>query len=246
MQLHRTGRAYHVKNMLLPCATNPSHHTTDTPAMPVLTDAERAKMDDGPDDAFYDHPRFVQHIDAAFRRRLTDLYRARLHDGLRVLDLMSSWVSHVPEEMTFAHLEGHGLNADELARNPRLDHFFVQNLNAQSALPLADATFDAVLCAVSVQYLQQPERVFAEVARVLRPGGLVVVTFSNRMFAQKAIRAWREADGRGRCDLVARYLASTEAFGPPDVIVHEPVVPPLAQLFGGGADPFYAVCATRG
>jgi SAM-dependent methyltransferase len=224
-----------------PSSATPSPSSGDA----VLSDAERAKQDDAPDARFYDQPRFVQHIDTGFRKRLTDLYRERLSEGACVLDLMSSWVSHLPEEMTFDEVVGHGLNAEELAENPRLDRHFVQDLNADPALPLDDAAFDAVLCAVSVQYLQRPEDVFAEVARVLRPGGVVIVSFSNRMFSQKAIRAWREATGRGRLDLVARVLASTGAFDAPERITHDPFVPPVMRFFGAAPDPFYAVVATR-
>lgn len=215
----------------------------------VLTDAQRAKQDARPDAAFYRQPRFVQHVDAAFRTRLTALYRQRLRPGDRVLDLMSSWVSHLPDEMAFAHVQGHGMNREELAANSHLDHFFVQNLNATPALPLEDASVDAVLCAVSVQYLQHPERVFAETARVLRPGGRVIVSFSNRMFASKAIRAWREASGPERLALVARYLDATEAFEPPERIADDPMASRSAlerqahALFGHTPDPFYAVCA---
>ncbi|CAO5046919.1 hypothetical protein MiTs_02044 [Microcystis aeruginosa NIES-2521] len=100
---------------------------------------------------------------------------------------MSSWVSHLPEEMEFEHIEGHGMNGEELAKNPRLHSYFVQDLNAQPKLPLEDSSFDAVLITVSVQYLQYPEAIFAELYRILKPNGLVVVSFSNRMFYPKAI-----------------------------------------------------------
>jgi SAM-dependent methyltransferase len=211
----------------------------------VLSDAERAKQDTRPDAAFYSTPRFVQHVDDGFRKRLTALYRRELDAGMRVLDLMSSWVSHLPDDVSFSHVEGHGLNAEELDANPRLDHSFVQNLNAEPRLPLQDASFGAVLCAVSVQYLQHPESVFAEVARVLRPGGMVIVSFSNRMFPQKAIRAWRTASGSERCALIARYLEAAGGFEAPDVERHTPLVLPVQRFFGSAPDPFYAVVARR-
>jgi SAM-dependent methyltransferase len=216
----------------------------------VLTDEQRAKENARPDSAFYQQPRFVHHVDGRFRERLTALYRDRLAPGCTVLDLMSSWVSHLPEDPEFGHVEGHGLNDEELAANPRLDHFFVQDLNADPVLPLSDLpegeeAYDAVLCAVSVQYLQYPERVFAEVARALRPGGTFIVSFSNRMFAQKAIRAWREASGPERCRLVARLMDATGAFTAPETITHVPDVPPTQRFLGNAPDPFYAVCARR-
>jgi ubiquinone/menaquinone biosynthesis C-methylase UbiE len=199
----------------------------------VLDPAARSKLVEGDDAAFYDQPRFVHHVDEGFRRRLTALYRDVLADGDRVLDLMSSWVSHLPDSWS-GEVVGHGLNAEELAANDRLDEWVVQNLNEERALPFDDARFDAVLCAVSVQYLQYPGAVFAEIARVLAPGGVCVASFSNRMFVGKAVRAWRERDMDGRAALVARYFDATEAFTDPDLVRERPA-----------EDPFYAVIARR-
>ncbi len=212
---------------------------------PVLTPTQRKKQNPRADAQFYSQPRLVQHVDEHFRERLTDLYRERLEAGDEVLDLMSSWVSHLPEEMTFDRVVGHGMNEEELAANERLDRFFVQDLNDTQALPLEDGAFDAVLCAVSVQYLQYPEQVFSELGRTLRPGGIVVVSFSNRMFAQKAIQAWRASSGRERLDLVGQYLEAADAFDAPDLISESPLVPPTQRFLGGAPDPFYAVCARR-
>lgn len=200
----------------------------------LLGDADRARLFESDDGAFYDSPRFVQHVDERFRERLTDCYREVLADGDDVLDLMSSWVSHLPPERSLGRVVGHGMNEAELRRNEALDRWFVQNFNADQRLPLTDGAFDAALCAVSVQYLQYPVRVFEEVARVLRPGGTVVVSFSNRMFPQKAIRAWRLRSMDGRASLVAEYLRETGGFTDPEVRSTE-------YLDG---DPFYAVLAT--
>jgi ubiquinone/menaquinone biosynthesis C-methylase UbiE len=211
----------------------------------VLSPEQREQQNARPDAQFYRKPRLVQHVDEHFRTRLTDLYRERLTPGDDVLDLMSSWVSHLPQEMPFGRVVGHGMNEEELAANERLDHFFVQDLNETQALPLGDAAVDAVLCAVSVQYLQYPERVFSEVGRVLRPGGIVVVSFSNRMFAQKAIRAWRTSSGRERLALVEQYLEATGTFEGGDRISESPLVPPTQRFLGGAPDPFYAVWARK-
>ncbi len=216
------------------------HHTMHS----LLTPAQRAKLDPTDDGLFYRSPRFVTHVDRGFLRRLTDLYRDRLPAGGRVLDLMSSWVSHLPPEMEFARVVGHGLNAEELARNPRLDSYFVQNLNRDLVLPLPDASFDAVTIAVSVQYLQYPEVTFAEIHRVLAPGGVAIASFSNRMFYQKAIAAWRDASDRDRVALVKRYFQSVPGFGPPEAIVHPAGIATLWPWFDGG-DPFYGVLAYR-
>ena len=164
------------------------------------------KADPSPDPAFYASPRLVAHIDDNAIAAVTQLYRETLPEGGEVLDLMSSWISHLPDEMRFAHVTGHGMNAAELAANPRLDESFVQDLNANPDLPLGNAAFDGVCLCVSVQYLQQPVAVFREVARVLRPGAPFVVTFSNRCFPTKAVAIWQALDGAQQQQLVSLYM----------------------------------------
>lgn len=204
---------------------------------PVLDATDRRKLLDGDDRDFYASPRFVHHVDEAFRERLTALYHREIPADARVLDLMSSWVSHLPpaSETDYPRVVGHGLNREELAENDRLDDWFVQNLNADQSLPFADDSFDAVLNAVSVQYLQYPAAVFREVARVLAPGGVLVVSFSNRMFPQKAVRAWRAASMDERADLVCDYLDAAGGFDAVETVRETP----------RGRDPFYAVVARR-
>jgi SAM-dependent methyltransferase len=212
----------------------------------MLRPNQRLKLDDANDKLFYDYPRFVTHVDEGFIQQLTDLYRDRLKPKTRILDMMSSWVSHLPEEMQFDHVEGHGLNAEELARNPRSHHYFVQNINENPQLPLPDKDFDAVLNCVSVQYLQYPEAIFSEIHRILKPGGVAIISFSNRMFFQKAIQAWRDASESSRVELVKHYFTSVPGFTTPEVIVHKSTMPTVLQWLGAaGGDPFYAVIAYR-
>lgn len=170
----------------------------------VLSADQRAKLDPGDDGEFYDEPRFVTHADDGFHRRLTELYARATDPGDRLFDAMASWVSHLPDR-EYDRVVGHGLNAEELAANDRLDEWFVRDLNADRTLPPATDAFDAVLCALSVQYLQRPGAVFAAFDRVLAPDGVVVVSFSDRMFPTKAVRAWRERSTSGRVDLVGEY-----------------------------------------
>lgn len=125
----------------------------------VLSQEERNKLNPYSDRDFYAYPRFVTHVDDGFISTLTDLYRERLRPEFEILDLMSSWVSHLPKEAQYKRVVGHGLNAEELLKNPRLDYFFVKDLNEDQKLELESGRFDAVLCTVSVQYLQQPEKV---------------------------------------------------------------------------------------
>lgn len=212
----------------------------------MLSADQRTKLDTSDDSLFYDAPRFVTHVDEGFIAQLTALYRDRIAPHSRILDLMSSWVSHLPSDVPYDHVEGHGLNGEELAGNRQLDHYFVQNLNQNPTLPLEEASFDAVINAVSVQYLQYPEAVFAEVYRVLKPGGIAIFSFSNRMFYQKAIAAWRDRSEAARVNLVKSYFESLPGFGRIETVVNAPQVSPILQLMGlAGGDPFYAVIAER-
>jgi SAM-dependent methyltransferase len=212
----------------------------------LLRPEQRTKLDGTNDTDFYAFPRFVTHVDDNFIEQLTHLYREGLQSNTRILDLMSSWVSHLPEEMAFAHVEGHGMNEEELAKNRRLDRYFVQDLNQNPKLPLNHRDFDAVLNCVSVQYLQYPEAVFSEIHRVLKPGGIAIISFSNRMFYQKAIAAWRDGTEASRVELVKSYFSLVPGFSEPQAIARRSEVSPVLQMFGlGGADPFYAVVAQR-
>jgi SAM-dependent methyltransferase len=165
-----------------------------------------AKQDPGDDLAFYAPARLVMHIDDVAVTALTDFYRDVLPDGGRVLDLMSSWVSHLPADRTYAEVVGQGMNAEELAANPRLDRCFVADFNVDPALPLADDAFDAALACVGVQYLQRPFEVFAEVRRVLAPAAPFVVSYANRCFPTKAVAIWRALDMRDQASLIRLYM----------------------------------------
>jgi SAM-dependent methyltransferase len=166
------------------------------------------RIDEEDDEAFYEPARLVTHIDDNAIRVLRGLYGEILPAGGVLLDLMSSWVSHLPSDIDYAEVIGHGMNAEELAANPRLSRRFTQNLNRDAALPLADASVDAAMICVSIQYLQRPVAVLREVARVLRPGAPLVVSFSNRCFWTKAVAVWRGLDDAGHARLVELYLNS--------------------------------------
>jgi SAM-dependent methyltransferase len=165
-----------------------------------------AKLDAEEDEFFYEPPRLVCHIDDGAIAALTQFYRGVLPAGGVLLDLMSSWVSHLPPEIAYGEVIGHGMNPTELAANPRLSRWFLQNLNRDTVLPLPDAGIDAAMICVSIQYLQQPVAVLREVARVLRRGGPLVVSFSNRCFWTKAVAIWRALDDEGHAHLVEHYL----------------------------------------
>lgn len=174
--------------------------------LPELPARAFEKVDPTDDALFYAPARLVTHIDEGAVATLTALYRELLPPGGAVLDMMSSWVSHLPPELALGEVVGHGMNAQELEANPRLTRSFVQDLNRDPRLPLDDASLDAALCCVGVQYLQRPVEVFAEVARALRPGAPFVVSFSDRCFPTKAVAVWRALDADGHAALVRLYL----------------------------------------
>ncbi len=165
-----------------------------------------AKPDAADDAEFYAIPRLVTHIDPGAIAALTEFYRGMLPEGGVLLDLMSSWVSHLPEDVAYAEVIGHGMNADELNANPRLGRRIVQDLNRDHRLPFGPGSVDAAMICVSIQYLQRPAAVLAEVARVLKPGAPVVISFSNRCFPTKAVAIWRALDAAGQARLVSLYL----------------------------------------
>ncbi len=171
------------------------------------------RADPSPDALFYRQPRLVTHIDQPAIDAVTAAYRALLPAGGHLLDLMSSWVSHLPDDVAYGSVVGHGMNARELAANPRLTRWFVQDLNASPVLPLETDTIDGACLCVSVQYLQRPVEVFAEALRVLRPGAPFVVSFSNRCFPTKAVAIWRALDGQDQQRLVAAYMRAAGLTG---------------------------------
>jgi SAM-dependent methyltransferase len=164
------------------------------------------RYDESSDEEFYRLPRFVTHIDDHAIAAVIQLYREHFPPGGSILDLMSSWVSHLPEEVRYERVVGLGMNERELAKNPRLDEFVVQNLNTNPRLPFGDAGFDGCGICVSIDYLTRPVEVLREVGRVLKVGSPVVITFSNRCFPTKAVNIWHQLDDRGRMRLVERYL----------------------------------------
>ena len=192
------------------------------------------RADPSSDAEFYSWPRMVTHIDAAAIAAVSDLYEELAVEG-EVLDLMGSWVSHfrrTPEALTVL-----GMNAEELAANPQASATVIHDLNTDPRLPFASASFDAAVCCVSVDYLTQPVEVFADVARVLRPGAPFVCTFSNRCFPTRAIRGWLAASDEQRGEIVATYFRLAEGWDAP--VVSRRTEP--SRL----GDPLFAVWARR-
>jgi FKBP-type peptidyl-prolyl cis-trans isomerase 2 len=176
------------------------------------SDLPYLRTDAGPDSAFYARPRFVDHLDTTALAQVRGLYGRLLPQGGRVLDLMTSWHSHLPDPIGAGQVTGLGMNREELEANPVLDERLVHDLNRSPDLPFPDAAFDAVVCTVSVEYLTRPLEVFREVARALRPGGRFVVTFSNRWFPPKVIRVWEGIHELERPGLVSEYFLESGLF----------------------------------
>ena len=184
----------------------------DDIATDFWSDDPFARDDASPDDLFYAQPRLVEHLDRSCSRQIGELYRKLLpHDG-EILDLMSSWVSHLPAEFESARITGLGMNMHELERNPLLAAPLVHDLNRQPELPFGDAAFDGIACTASIEYLVAPAAVFNELERILRPGAPLVITFSNRWFPPKAIRAWGSAHEFERIGLVLEYFIENGGF----------------------------------
>jgi SAM-dependent methyltransferase len=201
---------------------------------PGLPAALFARVDEGDDAHFYQVPRLVLHIDPGTIAALTQYYGEVLPDGLRLLDLMSSWVSHLPARRRYARVVGLGMNAVELQANERLTDRVVQDLNRNCVLPFDDRSFDAVLIAVSVQYLVHPVDVFREIARVLVPGGRLIVAMSHRCFPTKAVRAFHQLGGEDRIRLIGAYFELAGGFAAPLLVDRSPA----------REDPLWIVTAT--
>lgn len=171
-----------------------------------------ARQDMADDARFYSSPRMVNHIDDSAMERVRTIYAGRLKPGMKVLDLMSSWNSHLPSEPTHLSVTGLGMNEEELAANPHISDRVIHDLNKNPTLPFDDEVFDAAICTVSVEYLTSPIEVFQEVARVLRPAAPFVVTFSNRWFPPKVVKIWTELHPFERLGLVKAYFQGSKGF----------------------------------
>jgi SAM-dependent methyltransferase len=193
------------------------------------------RSDEQPDAHFYSVPRMVVHIDQATIEALTTFYAEMFFEGAEILDLMSSWVSHLPDSPATGPVAGLGMNASELSANPQLTESVVHDLNENPNLPFEDARFDFVLNAVSVQYMKRPLEVFPEIARVLRPGGRSIVAMSHRCFPTKAIRAFHLPGAEPRYRIVSLYHDDCGRFDAAECIDRSPK----------GADPLWLVVARR-
>ena len=208
-----------------------------------------SREDEGDDRHFYAQDRFVSHLDSRALGAVEAIIGTLIVEARpRVLDLMAGWDSHLPETLEPEYVVGLGLNRNELCDNPRLNSRVILDLNACDQLPFRDECFDVVLNVVSVDYLIRPFEVFKEVGRVLRPGGLFLVIFSNRMFPSKAVRIWRDSDEKERILLVEDFFRCAGSFHPPMLFSWLGRPRPADDPYAGvtpTSDPVYAVYAER-
>jgi SAM-dependent methyltransferase len=196
------------------------------------------RIDDSDDELFYSTQRLVVHIDDGAIAKVSDIYARLLPQGGAILDLMSSWRSHLPAHLRPARVVGLGMNQPEMENNPALTEIVLHNLNRAARLPFDDAEFDGAVVTVSVQYMTQPIRTFAEVGRVLKPGAPFVVTYSNRMFPTKAVAIWQNLDDYDRSKLIGRYFMESGIFENMDFIDQSAPTTPMS-------DPIWAVVGYR-
>lgn len=201
--------------------------------MPQFPAEAFRRQDESPDEEFYRTPRLVTHIDDRAIAAVTQLYREYFPEGGAVLDLMSSWISHLPNEIQYGRVVGLGMNETELRRNPRLDGYVIQNLNENPKLPFGDAEFGGCGICVSIDYLTRPIEVLRDLGRVLEPGAPVVISFSNRCFPTKAVAAWQTLDDADHVRLVEQYLRGAGNWGEIHSLDRSP-----RRMF---SDPLYAV-----
>nr|AFK40746.1 unknown [Lotus japonicus] len=199
------------------------------------------RYDESPDTMFYESPRFVTHIDdpaiAALTKYYSKVFPPSNSPGVSILDMCSSWVSHFPPGYSQERVVGLGLNEEELKRNPVLTEYIVQDLNVNPRLPFEDNSFDIITNVVSVDYITKPLDVFKEMSRILKPGGLAIMSFSNRCFWTKAISIWTSTGDADHVMIVGSYFHYAGGFEPPQAVDISPNP--------GRSDPMYIVYSRK-
>ena len=207
----------------------------------VLSDYDRSKIDESNDKIFYSQPKFAHHLDNGFRTSLQALNKELINPDSIVLDLMSSWLSHLPEDVSYKKVIGHGMNEEELSRNQFLDQYWVQDFNIDFLIPLADRSIDYVLIAAGWQYLQYPEYMAHELKRVVKPGGKLLISFTNRAFWHKTPKIWAESSSQKRLTYIRTILESQDWVN--IRVISQVKTKKFLGIFNQNIDPFYGVLA---
>jgi len=209
--------------------------------MKLSTD-DRCKSDISDDEIFYQQPRFVHHLSDSFRTRLTNLYSEYLLNHHIILDLMSSWVSHLPSNIKYKKVIGHGMNESELSSNKRLDSFWVQNLNKIQNMPIEDSSIDVGLIVAGWQYLQYPEKISLELSRIIKSDSLLIISFTNRAFWSKSPNIWTYSSEVKRIEYVTSILIDN-GWRIEKILNEKTYQDNLFGLYKSESDPFFSVIA---
>jgi len=209
----------------------------------VLNNYQRKKIDESNDEEFYSDPKFVYHLDSNFRQTLSDLYEREIENNSTVLDLMSSWDSYLPKGKTYKKVIGHGLNKQELERNKIFNSYWIQNFNLNQQIPLDEESVDYCLMVAAWQYLQYPENLSKEIARILSRQGKFIIAFSNRAFWHKAPNIWTSSTEEERVKYVRKVLISNGFNEPKIIIEFSDQALNIFNFFN--KDPFYCLIATK-
>ncbi len=207
-----------------------------------LSDNDRSKIDIADDQIFYQQPRYVHHLSNSFRSRLTNLYSEYLLKHYVILDLMSSWVSHLPSNIKYKKVIGHGMNESELSSNKRLDRFWVQNLNKTQIMPIEDSSIDAGLIVAGWQYLQYPEKVSLELSRIIKSDSFLIISFTNRAFWTKAPNIWTYSSDNKRIEYVCSVLSSN-GWRIEKIFNEKTYEEKLFGFYSSESDPFFSIVA---
>ena len=207
-----------------------------------LSKEDRTKLDISDDEIFYQYPRYVHHLSKSFRTRLTDLYSQYLCNHHVILDLMSSWVSHLPPNTKYKKVIGHGMNASELKANDRLDSYWVQNFNKIQNMPFEDSSIDVGLIVAGWQYLQYPEKISLELSRIIKSDSYLIISFTNRAFWTKSPNIWSYSSEEQRIEYVKSVLASN-GWSIEKIIIEKTQEKKVFGFYSVESDPFFSVIA---
>ena len=207
-----------------------------------LSNEDRDKLDISDDRIFYQQPRYVHHLSLAFRNRLTNLYSNYLLKHHVILDLMSSWVSHLPPNMKYKKVIGHGMNESELRSNNRLDKFWVQNLNNNQTLPIENSSIDVGLIVAGWQYLQYPEKVSQELSRIIKSDSVLIISFTNRAFWTKSPNIWVNSTDERRIEYVTSVLTANK-WKVEKTFNEKTYENKLFGFYNSESDPFFSIIA---
>jgi len=155
---------------------------------------------------------------------------------------MSSWVSHLPSNISYKKVIGHGMNESELSSNERLDRFFVQNLNKKQNMPIEDSSINVGLIVAGWQYLQYPEKVSLELSRIIKANSLLIISFTNRAFWTKSPNIWIQSSEDERIQYVKSVLSANE-WSVVKIFNEQTYEQKLFGFYRTESDPFFSLIA---